>query len=165
MKPIKEALAFAKQRCIDEPNVELYRIQYMQLQTVREQGIAFEMIQDYDWQVVQLSTLGLSYHITHEMSFKFKGDDLLRYSRYVAEYIQAAILSAINSDDFNTELFSETSPSDKILMALNKSDLFDVKPDKWDLRVIKPNITHNPCYGDEEYMNVCYIVTAKELSK
>ena len=165
MIPIKEALAIAKQRCIDDndPDDLLYRQHYMQLQTIHEQGIAFETIQDYDWQVVQLRTLGMSYHLTHEMTFEFEGDDLLKYSRYVAEYIQATILSTINSDDFNTELFAETSPSEKILKALNKSDLFDVKPDEWGLRVIKPNLTHNPCYGDEEFSNVCYVVTIGNL--
>ncbi len=165
MKPIKEALDFAKQRCIDDPDDLLYRQHYMQLQTIHEQGIAFEVIQDYDWQVVQLRTLGMSYHLAHEMSFEFKGDDLLKYSRYVAEYIQAAILSAVTFDDFNKDLFPNVAPDEQIIAALNKSDLFEVKPDDYGLRVIKPNCTHNPCYGDEEYANVCYIVTAKELSK
>lgn len=156
MTPIKEALAIAKQRCIDDndPDDLLHRQHYMQLQTIKESRVAFETIQDYDWEVVSMSTMGLPYLDMPEMTFCFEDSTLRKFSREVSEHIKSVIWTLLNDDHFDNDAFPRM-----VLAEINKCNLVKVEPDSVGLRVIRPNFTYNPCYGDKEYHNVCYLVS------
>lgn len=154
MIPIKEALAIAKERCIDDPDDHMYRQHYMQLQTIHDNRVAFETVQNYDWEVVSMSTMGLPYLGLSEMTFRFEDHMLRKFSREVAEHIKSVIWTLINDDCFDNDAFARM-----VLSEVNRCKLVSVHEDGVGLRVIEPNCTHNPCYGGVSYNNTCYMVT------